>query len=141
MYHLLSQQLDNELEDCVTLTGFVPDEELCEHYRLCDLFVLPSKLEGFGIVYLEAMACGKPVVGGNQDGAVDALDHGNLGILVDPDDVAILSQTLIEMFEEKELDTSISESKEIREKMINLFGPANFQLRLAENLKNVGISP
>lgn len=41
------------------------DEEIVDYYNLCDIFVIPSKGEGFGIVYLEALACGKPVIGGN----------------------------------------------------------------------------
>ncbi|HEY9300423.1 MAG TPA: glycosyltransferase, partial [Phormidium sp.] len=70
----LISQLD--LQDCVTLAGFIPDTELGDHYNLCDVFAMPSKGEGFGIVYLEALACGKPTLGGCKDGAVDALCHG-----------------------------------------------------------------
>lgn len=128
-----------DLGDCVTLTGFIPDEELCEHYQLCDLFVLPSKLEGFGIVYLEAMACGKPVIGGNQDGAIDALDSGNLGVLVDPDNIDLLSQTLIQTLDKKYDSTLIFSPKELRKRMISLFGPKSFQSRLAANLKDFGM--
>ena len=74
----------------VTLAGFVPDEEIEDLYCLADLFVMPSTGEGFGIVYLEAMACGCPVVAGNRDGSVDALADGELGRLVDPGDSAAL---------------------------------------------------
>jgi glycosyltransferase involved in cell wall biosynthesis len=83
------------LQDTVIITGFVPDSELCDHYNLCDVFAMPSKREGFGIVYLEAMACGKPTVGGSKDGAVDALRGGDLGVLVDPDDTQQIEATLI----------------------------------------------
>ena len=64
------------LQSCVTLAGFVPDEQLCDYYNLCDVFAMPSKAEGFGMVYLEALSCGKPVLGGNQDGAVFSLCDG-----------------------------------------------------------------
>jgi glycosyltransferase involved in cell wall biosynthesis len=70
----------------VTFCGFVPDEELVDHYNLCDLYVMPSIKEGFGIVFLEALACGKPVVAGNRDGSVDAVLGGDVGFLVDPTD-------------------------------------------------------
>ncbi|MBM4377310.1 MAG: glycosyltransferase family 4 protein [Deltaproteobacteria bacterium] len=70
----------------VIFAGYVPDAELPLYYRLADAFVMPSTGEGFGIVYLEAMACGCPVVAGNQDGSVDALADGALGRLVDPHD-------------------------------------------------------
>ncbi len=65
--------------------GFIPDEHLPDLYRSADLFVLPSKKEGFGIVFLEAAACGLPVIAGNRDGSVDALANGELGTLIDPE--------------------------------------------------------
>lgn len=68
----------------VVFAGFVPDEELPDHYRLADVFAMPSTGEGFGIVFLEALACGTPVLAGNRDGSTDALDSGRLGTLVDP---------------------------------------------------------
>ncbi|MEP6506580.1 MAG: glycosyltransferase family 4 protein [Gemmatimonadales bacterium] len=78
----------------VTFAGFVPDAELLDHYRLADAFAMPSTGEGFGIV-LEAMACGTPVLAGNCDGSVDALDQGRLGRLVDPDSIDEISAGLI----------------------------------------------
>ncbi|MBE9224269.1 glycosyltransferase family 4 protein [Phormidium sp. LEGE 05292] len=93
----LISQLD--LQNCVTLAGFIPDNELSDHYNLCDVFAMPSKGEGFGIVYLEALACGKPTLGGFKDGAVDALCHGELGALVDPDNSAEIAQTLIKILQ------------------------------------------
>ncbi|MEB3270708.1 MAG: glycosyltransferase [Synechococcus sp.] len=66
--------------------GFVPDAQLPLLYALADVFALPSCGEGFGIVFLEALACGTPVLAGNRDGSVDALAGGHLGLLVDPFD-------------------------------------------------------
>ena len=62
----------------VVFAGFVPNEDLVEHYRLADVYVMPSQ-EGFGIVYLEAMACGIPVISGDDDGSADPLQDGRLG--------------------------------------------------------------
>ncbi|MFG6106414.1 glycosyltransferase family 4 protein [Leptothoe sp. EHU-05/26/07-4] len=86
-------QLANDLgvADRVVFAGFVPNEELVEHYRLADVYVMPSQ-EGFGIVYLEAMACGIPVISGDDDGSADPLQDGRLGWRVphrDPDAVAV----------------------------------------------------
>ena len=75
----------------VIFAGFVPDDELIDHYRLADAYVMPSK-EGFGIVYLEAMACGIPVIAGDDDGSADPLQDGKVGWQVpyrDPEAVAI----------------------------------------------------
>lgn len=70
--------------DAVRFLGYVPDEDLPDLYRLADLFVMPSSEEGFGIVYLEAAACGLRVVGGAGGGAGDAIPDTRVGLTVDP---------------------------------------------------------
>jgi len=70
----------------VIFTGRVAESEKADHYRLADLYVMPSLGEGFGIVYLEALACGIPVIGSKADGSREALREGRLGTLVDPRD-------------------------------------------------------
>ncbi len=88
------------LESNVILAGYIPDHELSAHYNLCDVFAMPSKGEGFGIVFLEAMACGKPVIAGNKDGSVDAVLNGELGVLVDPDNLQELAEALVAVLAE-----------------------------------------
>jgi phosphatidyl-myo-inositol dimannoside synthase len=68
----------------VHFTGSVSSKELPDYFRIADVFVMPSVGEGFGIVFLEALATGVRVIGGNQDGSCDALCDGALGTLVDP---------------------------------------------------------
>lgn len=70
----------------VVFTGYVSEEEKKDLYALADAYAMPSRGEGFGIVYLEAMASGVPAIGSTQDGSRDALLDGKLGALVDPDD-------------------------------------------------------
>ena len=72
------------LDGRVVMAGYVPDEELSAYFSLADLYIMPSMKEGFGIVFIEAMYYGLPVIAGNMDGSVDALCNGKLGILVDP---------------------------------------------------------
>ncbi|SEO83645.1 phosphatidylinositol alpha-1,6-mannosyltransferase [Halorientalis persicus] len=81
----------------VQFLGFVPDEELPELYASADLFVLPSEYEGFGIVFLEAMACGTPVVGTEVGGVPTAVDAGETGYLVERDDVAALADRMADL--------------------------------------------
>jgi glycosyltransferase involved in cell wall biosynthesis len=82
----------------VQFAGLVPSAELPDYFRLADVFVMPSTGEGFGIAFLEAMASGIRVIGGNQDGSADPLADGELGHLVDPDNeqelIAAISATL-----------------------------------------------
>ncbi len=73
------------LADHVVFGGYVPEHEKADHLRLADVFALPGRGEGFGIVLLEAMACGIPVVGSCLDGSREALRGGALGELVNPD--------------------------------------------------------
>jgi phosphatidyl-myo-inositol dimannoside synthase len=74
------------IEEHVLFTGYIPESEKPDHYRLADAFVMPGRGEGFGIVYLEAMACGVPVVASKVDASREVVRDGELGILVDPDD-------------------------------------------------------
>lgn len=80
------------LSDRVIFTGYVEDKDLISFYNLCDVYVMVSRelvgkgdTEGFGITFLEANACGKPVIGGNACGIPDAIEDGRTGYLVDPE--------------------------------------------------------
>jgi phosphatidyl-myo-inositol dimannoside synthase len=72
-------------------------EELFACYAHCDVFALPSRGEGFGLVFLEAMACAKPVIGGAHGGTPDVIEDGVSGVLVLHGDVAILSTALVSL--------------------------------------------
>ena len=124
------------LTDCVTLAGYVPDSELCDYYNLSDVFAMPSQGEGFGIVYLEAMACGKPCLGGNQDGALDALCHGELGALVNPDDVKEIAETLVQILQGTYPNSLMYQPEALRQKVIETYGFQRFQQTLAQYLND-----
>jgi phosphatidylinositol alpha-1,6-mannosyltransferase len=92
------------LSEKVTFAGWVDEAELPEYYAASDLFVMPSfaahkgeNVEGFGIAYLEANACGKPVIGGRTGGVEDAIVHGETGLLVDPLNVADIEKAMTEI--------------------------------------------
>ncbi|MFN6559146.1 MAG: glycosyltransferase [Nostoc sp. ChiSLP01] len=120
------------LEDSITIAGFVPDEELCAHYNLCDVFAMPSKGEGFGIVYLEALACGKPVLAGNQDGSVDPLAQGKLGCLVDPDNVEEIADNLIQILQGNFSNPVVYQPELLQQKTIEAYEFSRFRARLAK---------
>ena len=68
--------------------------EIAACYQACEVFALPSRGEGFGLVYLEAMACGKPVIGGAHGGAPEVIDDGKTGYLVQHGDAGQLATSL-----------------------------------------------
>lgn len=125
----------HQLQDCVTLAGFIPDSELCDYYNLCDVFAMPSRLEGFGIVYLEALACGKPALGGNQDGASDALCQGDLGALVAPDDVDAIAKTIIQICTHTYPRPIMYRPEILRQKVIDIYGFEHFKHTLFKYLE------
>ena len=80
------------VDDRVIFAGRIEETEKVDYYNLADVFVMPGRGEGFGIVYLEAMACGVPVVGSVLDGSKEALLDGRLGVLVNPLDLSSVEQ-------------------------------------------------
>lgn len=98
------------LGEHVRFLGRVPDERLGLLYASADLYMLPSRtvadppdVEGFGIVFLEAGACGTPSLGGNSGGIPDAIDDGVTGYLVDPLDPGDLADKLLRLMEDRTL--------------------------------------
>jgi phosphatidyl-myo-inositol dimannoside synthase len=86
------------LDGQVEFLGEVPDTRLHQAYQDCDVFAMPSKGEGFGIVFLEAMRYGKPCIGGDHGGTPEVIDHGIDGYLVKHGDVGGLVRYLVEFY-------------------------------------------
>jgi glycosyltransferase involved in cell wall biosynthesis len=108
----------------VIFTGYIPESEKVAHYSLADAYVMPSSGEGFGIVLIEAVACGVPVVGSQADGSREALLDGQLGRLVDPKRPDELIQAV----------SSLLERAPVRERVdgIEFFSMQNFKDRVAD---------
>ena len=81
------------IENQVTFTGALSREEVAEWMNKCDAFVLPSRYETFGVVYIEALASGKPVIGTFNGGAEDIVTK-DVGILVNIDNIKELSDAM-----------------------------------------------
>ncbi|MEA5594544.1 glycosyltransferase [Rivularia sp. UHCC 0363] len=119
---------DLGVQDRVVFAGFVPTEELVYHYRLADAYVMPSQ-EGFGIVYLEAMACGVPVLSGDADGSADPLQNGKLGWRVPHRDRDAVATACIEILKG---DDRRCNGEWLRKEALASFGIEAFQKRLQQ---------
>ena len=87
------------ISDRVVFTGFTSEATLAELYRRCAGFAMPSRGEGFGLVYLEAMRAGKPVLAARGSAAEEIVVDGRTGLLVDPDDRDELRSALVRLLD------------------------------------------
>jgi glycosyltransferase involved in cell wall biosynthesis len=87
----------------VTFAGRIDAAQLRAAYRECDVFVAPSRYESFGLIYVEAMAWGKPVVGCRAGGVPEVVTDGETGLLTEPGDVDDLRAKLIRFLNEPSL--------------------------------------
>ena len=116
------------------LHGLTP-EQLFACYANCDLFALPSRGEGFGIVFLEAMAHGKPVVGGAHGGIRDIVEDGVTGILVPHGNIERLGEVLASLLNDPAHAAEMGARG--KERVANTFSFAQFQSRLTQILSSV----
>lgn len=124
---------ENKIEDQVILTGFIDETELSEHFLLADLFVLPSKGEGFGIVIIEALACGLPVVCGNIDGSIDAIKNGELGKAINPENLTELENAVTAHLKEPLTETM---RQKLQDQCLFYFNDDDYKNKLQQLLNN-----
>jgi glycosyltransferase involved in cell wall biosynthesis/GT2 family glycosyltransferase/SAM-dependent methyltransferase len=91
----LLRNLNKRYHSFVIFEGFVSEKNLKKYYKNCDVFVAPSLYESFGLIYLEAMAWGKPVIGCNSGGIPEIIENGVTGFLIRPDDDHDLAEKII----------------------------------------------
>jgi glycosyltransferase involved in cell wall biosynthesis len=130
------QALATELRVPATFYGRAGDGELPDLFRACDVFVMPSLKEGFGYVFIEALACGVPVVAGNADGSVDALGGGALGLLVDPLDETALA-TAIRAHVERTSSPDLRDPLRLHQEVTARFGRAALCDRVGAVLRDL----
>lgn len=108
---------ESGVADAVRFMGRLSADELCKCYNACDLFIMPSRtieekgdVEGFGIVFLEAGACGKPVIGGSDGGMSEAIENRVTGLLVNPLNTKEISEAIIGILSDKNYAKKLGEN-------------------------------
>ena len=98
-----------DLDDVIDFMGEIPPEQLALYYQASDLFALPCRTmpngdtEGFGLVFLEANACGLPVVAGRAGGTVEAVVDGETGLIVDGSDPSNIASAIVRVLRSPDL--------------------------------------
>jgi 1,2-diacylglycerol 3-alpha-glucosyltransferase len=97
-----SKQLHDHRPSYLTYAGFVPESEIVDYYSACDVYCSASLWEGFGMTFIEAMACGKPVVGFQACAIPEVVKDGKVGRLVKKSDVHAMADALVELLSDRE---------------------------------------
>jgi phosphatidylinositol alpha-1,6-mannosyltransferase len=136
--HLEDLAASAGVQDRVIFAGRVADERLPEVYALSDVFIMPSRedleacdVEGFGMVFLEASACGKPTIAGRSGGIGDAVVDGVTGLLVNPLDVEDIAAALWIILSNRDIAHQFGQQG--RSRVLNEFA----WTRIAERVKSI----
>jgi len=126
---------DNNLESNIKFLGFIPDLYLPKWYSLCQLTIVPSIFEGFGLTVIESLACGTPVIATNVDGIRDIIKNNKNGILVKYNNKKELAKQVVRLLNNSSLrkEFSIKGLKSVKEK----FNWDKIALKTLEIYKNV----
>jgi phosphatidylinositol alpha-1,6-mannosyltransferase len=114
----IAQALDVQSE--VQFRGSLPDLDLQEAFGRSHVFILPSRKEGFGIAFLEAMSSGLPCIGANHGGTPEVITHGESGFLIEYDDVDRLVFLLRALMESPALFSKMSNAARHRAEILGL---------------------
>ncbi len=120
------------VRDNIIFAGYVSDKVLPFYYEACDVFVLPSEKEGFGIVFLEAMYFAKPCIGANKGGIPEVIEDNITGFLIKPNDQISLAETVIKLLKDDNLRSSMGKAG--KERLEKEFSFERFRDRLEKIL-------
>ncbi len=106
-----------ELENKVFFLGFVDDMEKYKYLNIADIFTLTSMHEGFGIVYMEAMFCGLPIICSNEGGQVDFLKNKENAVLINVGDIEACANAILLLYKDKKMYKKLSDNnrKKVKE--------------------------
>jgi glycosyltransferase involved in cell wall biosynthesis len=122
---LEAMAVERGVRDRVVFAGMIEEAEKADHYRTADVYVMPSKFEGFGFVNIEAIACGIPTIASTIDGSRESVREGEIGWMVDPFDPDAIEKAVME---------ALATPRGIPEGL-SYFAFSNFRQRLQDTLR------
>lgn len=125
-----------ELRPSVVFAGAAADDQRVDYYNLAEVYVLPSKFEGFGIVFIESLACGVPVVASDGYGCRAGLLNGELGLLVPPDDLPAIAQAIVAILK-KTATPQLFDREGLRRKTLAVYGMDKWNERVDSLVKRL----
>lgn len=138
--HLRKMVNERNLQDHVRFVGYVDGSMKGAYYRACDVYALVSRtiekkneVEGFGITYLEASLCGKPILAGRSGGVEDAVEHEVTGFLVDPENPNEIAKGLISLLTNADLAQQLGRNG--RERVLRSFTWDHYVERLLAEIE------
>lgn len=134
-YAAYFQQQYAQFGSHVSFLGQVSEEKLNQLYQTCDLFVAPSLYESFGLIYLEAMNYGKPVIGCRAGGIPEVIDEGLTGLLAEPEAPDSLAEAILKMLQNPELLREMGLAG--RQRLLDTFTHVQMARRFADAYRHV----
>lgn len=128
-----------ELNDNIVFTGPIANDQRVDYYNLPDLYILPSKFEGFGIVFIESLACGVPVISSDGYGCRDGLLNEELGLVVPPDDITAIAKAIVSILR-RTAPSRLFERETLRQKTLEVYGVDRWNERVRDLLEILGDS-
>jgi phosphatidylinositol alpha-1,6-mannosyltransferase len=126
---------DLGVASAVRFHGKVSEEELLHRYQEASIFVMPSRGEGFGIAFLEAMVHGLPVIGGNLDASPEVISDGETGLVVDPTSDVAIAGAIEKLLSDAELRRRMGNAGQQR--ALSTFSYEHFRYQLLQHLMEV----
>jgi phosphatidylinositol alpha-1,6-mannosyltransferase len=125
-----------DISESVEFAGRVTDQEMARELERASIFAMPSRNEGFGLVFLEAMAAGLPCIAGNMDAARETILDQQTGLLVNPDDLNALTNSMLELLDDPSRSTRLGHSGYTRWRDEFTFEPFRVRTLHACGLRN-----
>jgi glycosyltransferase involved in cell wall biosynthesis len=128
-----------ELRKSVVFTGPIANDERTDYYNLSDLYILPSKFEGFGIAFIESLACGVPVIASDGYGCRAGLLNEELGLAIPPDDIVAIAKAMVSILN-RTAPSRLFEREMLRQKTLEVYGIEKWNERVRDLLEILSVS-